>query len=108
MRIFKRNLKIERIRRSGPGGQHRNRKATGVRVTHIPTGITVLASERRSQSMNLEAALERLKVRVKKLYQKPKLRKKTKPTQASKEKRLQTKKRRSLTKSLRRSVRLEE
>ena len=33
---------------SGPGGQHRNRTESGVRLTHRPTGIVVLATERRS------------------------------------------------------------
>jgi len=34
---------------SGPGGQHRNKTESGVRLTHGPTGVTVSATERRSQ-----------------------------------------------------------
>ena len=58
MRLRIKDLKIEMLRRSGPGGQHRNRRATGVRLTHLPTGVTVMATERRSQKANLEAAKE--------------------------------------------------
>lgn len=46
---------------SGPGGQHRNKTETGVRLTHRPTAITVTATERRSQLQNRGAALERLR-----------------------------------------------
>ena len=34
-------IKIEKFHASGPGGQNVNKVETGVRVTHIPTGITV-------------------------------------------------------------------
>jgi protein subunit release factor B len=44
----------------GPGGQHRNKVATGVRLWHRPSGVVVTATERRSQSANREVAYERL------------------------------------------------
>jgi protein subunit release factor B len=48
----------------GPGGQHRNRNATAVRLVHRPSGMVITATERRSQAANLQAALERLRARL--------------------------------------------
>ncbi|HTN54342.1 MAG TPA: peptide chain release factor-like protein, partial [Anaeromyxobacter sp.] len=48
----------------GPGGQHRNKTESGVRLLHRPTGILVTATERRSQLQNRTAALERLRERL--------------------------------------------
>ena len=61
---LERDCGFERLRRSGPGGQHRNKVETAVLVTHRPTGVMAEANERRSQAANRQAALFRLRVRL--------------------------------------------
>lgn len=55
---------IQFVRRSGPGGQHRNKVSTGVVLLHRPTGIKAEAAERRSQAENRTVALSRLRIRL--------------------------------------------
>src|SRR6266536_2805635 len=49
---------------SGPGGQHRNRKNTAVRITHLPTKITATATDSRSHRENQIHALRTLRHRM--------------------------------------------
>lgn len=53
--------RLERFRVSGPGGQHRNRTDSAVRLTHEPSGAVGYAAERRSQHQNRVMALSRLR-----------------------------------------------
>jgi hypothetical protein len=53
--------RLERLKRSGPGGQRRNKVETAVRLKHLPTGVVSEASERRSAAENQAAAMDRLR-----------------------------------------------
>ena len=91
----------------GPGGQHRNKVATGVRLTHRPSGIVVTATERRSQAANREMAFARLAERLHALSQTRTPRVATHPSRTARARRRAVKQRRAGIKQLRRPVREE-
>lgn len=92
---------VEYFIASGPGGQHRNTTASGVRLSHAPTELSVTATERRSQVQNKGVALERLREGLKVLTFVPKVRRATKPTKGSQKRRIEGKKRTGEKKALR-------
>ncbi len=57
-----RDCQVRSDRRSGPGGQHRNKVETAIIIVHRPTGILAEANERRSQLDNRRVALWRLRL----------------------------------------------
>lgn len=63
-----RELDWEQMKGSGPGGQHRNKTENCVRLRHLPTGITVMATAERSLWQNKQSALRALSVRLRAHY----------------------------------------
>ena len=59
-----RDFRYETLRASGPGGQHVNKTESAVRAVHIPSGMSVVASDQRSQWQNKKLATERLLVKL--------------------------------------------
>ena len=55
---------LQPVRRSGPGGQHRNKVQSGIVITHAGSGVTAEASERRSQADNRRVAVHRLRIHL--------------------------------------------
>lgn len=125
LRIDESELQIDFIRSSGPGGQNVNKVATAVqlrfdvRASSLPEevksrllqiagkritseGVLLIEAKRfRTQDQNREDALQRLAELVRRSLVRPKARKRTKPTQASKEERLKEKKRKGEIKKMR-------
>ena len=95
---LERDCDLEFFIASGPGGQHRNKVETGVRLTHRPSGISVTATERRSQHANREVAYERMAARLEEMQHISPPRKPTRPTAASRKRRLEAKRRAALLK----------
>jgi protein subunit release factor B len=58
------DCQLTSTRRSGPGGQHRNKVETAIILTHVPTGTSAEANERRSREANRHQALTRLRLRL--------------------------------------------
>ena len=98
---LERDSDLEFFIASGPGGQHRNKVETGVRLTHHPSGISVTATERRSQHANREVAYERMAARLEEMQHISPPRKPTRPTAASRKRRLEAKRRAAMLKKQR-------
>src|ERR671917_2144170 len=96
-----RECEVETFRSGGPGGQHVNKVETGVRLTHLPTGLVVACREERSQHRNKMNCLRKLRDEVARLNYRPPKRVPTRRTRAAKERTLEEKARRARVKQLR-------
>ena len=66
--VRKRDLRIDTFRAGGRGGQHQNKTDTGVRITHIESGISTESREERSQTLNKKKAFQKLIPRLIQYY----------------------------------------
>ncbi len=101
---LKNQVTIEAYRSRGPGGQRKNKRETSVRLRHLPTGMTVVATEHRHQSQNLKLAFQRLGERLQRLRQRKKRRIPTHVPLRAVEKKKEGKVRRSMRKQLRQKI----
>jgi protein subunit release factor B len=96
-----RECEVETFRSGGPGGQHVNKVETGVRLTHLPSGVVVSCREERSQHRNKSNCLRRLREKIVELNYVPPKRVPTRRTRGAKERTLEEKARRGRIKLLR-------
>ncbi len=97
-------VRIEYYRSRGPGGQRKNKKETAVRLKHLPSGVTVTATESRYQAVNKRRAFQRLQEKLKQLNKPAKMRIPIVVSLEKKERRRKEKRRLSQKKRWRRAV----
>ena len=100
--------RVDVFRSGGKGGQHQNVTESGVRLTHLSTGIVVISRRFRSQLANKRKALVTLRKTLAALRKPKKKRVPTRPSRRAHERRLSLKQRHSAKKTLRRKPRVDD
>jgi protein subunit release factor B len=95
---------VQAHRASGPGGQHRNKAETAIRLVHLPSGVSAEGKDERSRTQNLRIALGRLREKLARRAYRPPPRKKTKVSRAAKKRRVADKRVHSEKKQARRGL----
>ncbi len=99
-----RACEVQVFRAHGPGGQGVNTTDSAVRMRHVPTGITVVSRESRSQFQNRAICLRKLRDAFAARARPPRVRKKRKVSAAAKRRRLEDKRLHAQKKALRRRI----
>ena len=99
-----RDCEVQVFRATGPGGQGVNTTDSAVRMRHVPTGITVVSRESRSQLQNRERCVEKIIELCRRRARPPRPRKKTHVPASQRRRRLESKRARGKLKQLRRRV----
>ena len=99
-----RDCEVQVFRATGPGGQGVNTTDSAVRMRHVPTGITVVSRESRSQLQNRERCVETIIELCRRRARPPRPRKKTHVPASQRRRRLESKRARGKVKQLRRRV----
>lgn len=98
------DCEVQVFRATGPGGQGVNTTDSAVRMRHVPTGITVVSRESRSQLQNRERCVEKIIELCRRRARPPRPRKKTHVPASQRRRRLESKRARGKVKQLRRRV----
>ena len=98
-----RHCRVDTFHSGGPGGQHQNKVESGIRLTHLPTGVVVVSRRHRSQHRNRREALGRLREELDRRARVEKPRIPTAVPRAERQRRLEGKKRRARTKLMRKT-----
>jgi protein subunit release factor A len=93
--------RVDTFQSGGKGGQHQNRTESGVRLTHLPSGIVTVSRQERSQHRNKKIALARLRARLNELNRPRVERIRTRIPKRERKRRLAEKRRRGRLKRLR-------
>ena len=97
--------RVDTFRSGGKGGQHQNVTDSGVRLTHLPSGVVTTSRAERSQHRNRALALSRLRKKLEALNRIDPERIPTKVPSGQKKRRLEEKRRRSRLKDQRKRLR---
>jgi len=107
-RELRSQCRVDVFRAGGKGGQHQNVTESGVRLTHLPTGVVASSRRRRSQPANKRVALLSLRTKLRARQRRQKTRVPTRIPRRTLERRRRAKQQRSLRKNSRKNPNLDD